>query len=384
MKNLSRGFTLVELLVSLSIVGVLLGMLLPAVQSVREAARKTHCLNNLRQTGLAVQNFASVHHHFPTAGAQLKSVWGVTEALRQFSSVGESGSWLFQILPFLEQQNTYDLRDEAIAAGHVGFVSAWPVNPDDVNSAMDDVIVSAFVCPSRGLRTVTATDSTPALSWVCGDYAAPCGVWEIGDIPSDRTLPDGTRDPSNFSRGDLNLFPDISFIVMYPKIEDNFWIGIIKASGTVAAVGRSFKYSRVRTSDVDDGLSNTMMAMEKSVDGQMPNIVGRNPTSATGEVLGIYAPNYMTNMRFILSPINGKVLVADDVQDPAVHMRTLTERGGVDRVLFERGFGSPHPGTTSSVWGDGSVRSVDNSISETAFYDICHRDDGHMIDHSEF
>ena len=67
MKNCRRGFTLVELLVVIAIIGLLIAMLLPAVQAVREAARRTKCVNNLRQIGLATLNFESANSHFPPA-----------------------------------------------------------------------------------------------------------------------------------------------------------------------------------------------------------------------------------------------------------------------------------------------------------------------------
>ena len=71
MKSSKKGFTLVELLVVIAIIGILIGMLLPAVQQVREAARRTECMNNLRQVALASLNFESAHMHMPTAGTCL-------------------------------------------------------------------------------------------------------------------------------------------------------------------------------------------------------------------------------------------------------------------------------------------------------------------------
>ena len=381
----NRGFTLVELLVTISVIGLLIGMLLPAVQSVREASRKVSCLNNLRQSGVAFQNFEAARNRFPTAGAQVSGVWGITSVTEQYKSVGESGSWLFQILPFLEQQNVYNLRDAAISSGYRGFVSAWPANPDDPDSAMDDVVVPNFTCPSRGVRRVIVTDqmdSPDSLSWVCGDYAAPCGIWLFIDIPAGRTLRDGTLNFSNFIRGDNNTGPDATFPTKQARIERNFWIGLIKATGTVSNTGRSFPYSRLKFNSVRDGMSNTVLALEKSVDGSMPTITSPGPSSAVGELFGIYAPNFMTNMRFILRPTNGSVFAGDD--DSTVHDRNLVERAADGRVLFEKGFGSPHPGTTNSVWGDGSVHALSYSIADTVFYDICHRDDGHVIPHGQF
>ena len=99
-----RAFTLVELLVVIAIIGILIGMLLPAIQSVRESARSIVCRNNLRQIGLALQNYHSVYMHFPS---------GVT-GWRPFGSLDQSKrnlAWSVFILPQLEQENLYQRLD---------------------------------------------------------------------------------------------------------------------------------------------------------------------------------------------------------------------------------------------------------------------------------
>ncbi len=97
-----KAFTLVELLVVIAIIGILIGMLLPAVQQVREAARRTTCLNNLKQIGLAVHNYHDTFGEFPAND-------GVPEGESRIRS-----SWLFKILPQMEQGSAYDLmiRDD--------------------------------------------------------------------------------------------------------------------------------------------------------------------------------------------------------------------------------------------------------------------------------
>ncbi len=108
-----NGFTLVELLVVIAIIGILIALLLPAVQAAREAARRSHCQNNLKQIGLALQNYLAVSRRFPPAGMDYG--WcqhprnGGTEVIR-------NGNGLLLLLPYLEQQSLYDQFDQRHAA----------------------------------------------------------------------------------------------------------------------------------------------------------------------------------------------------------------------------------------------------------------------------
>ncbi len=97
--HIRRGFTLVELLVVIAIIGVLVAMLLPAIQAAREAARRTSCNNNLKQLGIAILNFHDTHKHLPSS----HRAPGVTNAPRYSTGT--------QLLPFFEEQNTYDQYD---------------------------------------------------------------------------------------------------------------------------------------------------------------------------------------------------------------------------------------------------------------------------------
>src|SRR5438552_4732407 len=118
-----RAFTLIELLVVIAIIGVLIGMLLPAVQKVREAALRARCANNLRQIGIALHGYHDVKKGFP-----------VNHRLAGVSSVRER--WFTKLLPFVEQDNLYKSYDPT---------TNWD---SPVNLAVTSIPLAVAVCPS--------------------------------------------------------------------------------------------------------------------------------------------------------------------------------------------------------------------------------------------
>ncbi len=143
-RTASRGFTLVELLVVIAIIGVLVALLLPAVQAARESARRTQCVNNLRQVGIAMQNHVDSLKVFPTGGvgndnaALIENyVQGGTSSPGSPNGPNRQGlSWAFQILPYIEQENVRRIARTDDLAG---------------------VVVNGYFCPSRRPPTVSPT-----------------------------------------------------------------------------------------------------------------------------------------------------------------------------------------------------------------------------------
>ena len=120
------GFTLVELLVAVAIIGILVALLLPAVQAAREAARRTQCLNHLHQIGLGLHAYHDTHHSFPPGGIEL----------RPFHPGGRQYAWSAYLLPFLEQQ---------AVAEQIDFTKAFD---DPANAAAGATVLPVYLCPS--------------------------------------------------------------------------------------------------------------------------------------------------------------------------------------------------------------------------------------------
>ena len=147
MKNRrNSGFTLVELLVVIAIIGILIGMLLPAVQQVREAARRTTCMNNLRQIALATLNYESAYQRFPKAWNGSDDYNANVDALFTSTTGHQWGGMLVAVLPFMEQNNVSRYFEE-YKTPDVYWTSA------DINQFAASQKIPTFECPSDQAET---------------------------------------------------------------------------------------------------------------------------------------------------------------------------------------------------------------------------------------
>jgi prepilin-type N-terminal cleavage/methylation domain-containing protein len=166
--NRARGFTLVELLVVIAIIGVLVALLLPAIQAAREAARRNSCLNNIKQICTALHNYESARHSFPLAStapingvspSTVASITGTTNLMPGSTTVGGDGySWLVQILPQMEQQPLFNRIKSAVISGAANNFLAGPylpahavVNPGATAPLLPNAIqqqMEPYMCPS--------------------------------------------------------------------------------------------------------------------------------------------------------------------------------------------------------------------------------------------
>jgi len=173
-KRLGRAFTLVELLVVIAIIGVLIALLLPAVQAAREAARRSQCSNHLKQLGLALHNYHDTYKTFPPMAAGTTNPDTSWDPGSWYSN-GERHSTFFHILPFMEQRPLYD----QIAAGRVEglMISIRPQGPHSLrNYTAYRVKLPVYLCPSDTMADRGGWDSaTAAIS-----YAVNCGDSTLG------------------------------------------------------------------------------------------------------------------------------------------------------------------------------------------------------------
>ena len=349
-KNL--GFTLVELLVVIAIIGILIGMLLPAVQQVREAARRTSCLNNLRQLGLACHNYASSFQVFPTAGG---SAAHFDQELFRPELGFENAGWMYQLLPHIEQNN---LADSRVSVGLL---------------AMSEAKVPIFNCPSRGARVGVLGIDTFNL----GDYAGVMASWNAPNWIAPET-------PSNPEEGfqwrtDANL---------YSTEMDNVWTGILIRGGhcnfnmlTSDPSGAVSKHGDIGFEEIRDGSSNTILLAEKSVQAQFYT-VDNNSGYPYWEFKGYYAGADWPTMRiFGALQVDGtpnfdrfEVGIWGDTRErPAVVGRL--SNGNTE----EFGFGSAHPGAICAVSGDGSTSTFRDTADLRVMDQLGKRSDGSVV-----
>lgn len=350
------GFTLVELLVVIAIIGILIGMLLPAVQQVREAARRTQCMNNLRQLGLACANYESAYMKFPTSGTNSSNHWwtnpvkfgasrltGDTTAESPLWS-SEAAGWLFQILPFIEQQNLENLR---LPQG---------LNEVNVDAGVMPVEqhIPAAICPSRGPQTFTHGLRIFAMS----DYAG------VGGHPrAPLSKPVTLSGPDWFNSLDWHS-------------------GLIRPAGGTQGNRTLWKFPRLGYGQISDGSSNTILLMEKSAWARnySPVVDGFPAWQYRGVIGGQFAPGFGTNTRHIgfLVADNSDMVVRPWGGNPVP--RPSTRGWPVD----EGSFGSAHPGTVSAVFADGSTHAVSMDINHQTIDDLGIYNDGRVVDHSSF
>ncbi|QDU62803.1 Type II secretion system protein G precursor [Planctomycetes bacterium Pan216] len=331
-----RGFTLVELLVVIAIIGVLVSLLLPAVQQARDAARRAQCANNLRQVGLALNNYHESHGSFP---------------------IGDPGStlrpnWRIPLLPHLDQAQAYDQLnfDGRTNSGFRGYIYNYAGN-----TVLLDLVVPAYLCPSSAFpKANTAHIVNTGDSPMFADYV---GISGATPDPLGRT---SACTPANVVQG-----------------------------GTLCENGMLTLFHNQRLRDCTDGASKTMIVAEQSgqVNGReiTANPLGPwhglavNTTNYSGGYTSWNPGTPLSAITYSSGYTGGLTTVADP---PNSFWLAGAHSGASSTGGFEVNsiINSFHPGGTHGLMSDGSVHFVSEAIDLESLRRLCVRDDGLIVE----
>ncbi|MEQ8835742.1 MAG: DUF1559 domain-containing protein, partial [Lacipirellulaceae bacterium] len=267
LKRKTTGFTLVELLVVIAIIGVLVGLLLPAVQAAREAARRTQCINNMKQLGLAALNYESANGHFPTYGLALNGYGSGVAGPNGQPNVKtkariENLSWTYQLMPLMEANNLYELRSQ------IGVV------PELLSQRMP-----GLTCPSRGLRVLVNGIGDEEFYGDYASFAMDAIFWRIIKGESGIEVPFYPNPESHRVdpvRGDVSEIDLLEQHISQGVIGRGGYLRASQAPSALAA------FQKVDTSAITDGASNTLMFGEKGIPGDLYEDYANNPTERSG------------------------------------------------------------------------------------------------------
>ncbi|MDO4573737.1 MAG: DUF1559 domain-containing protein [Planctomycetia bacterium] len=305
------AFTLVELLVVIAIIGMLVGLLLPAVQQARESARRMQCSNNLRQMGIACHNYA--------AGSKEYFPYGVRNDFLEGSTVAGVNTYgLFtELLPYIEQGNVY---------ANIDFTRKCKYYYDNrLTNPLIETVISTYLCPSYGESAVFTDTTQPGPHNLYGALCHYQGMGGVARYASDDTATITYVKPTTLSCSEGVMFQNGMFL----------WA------------------DRVRLATVSDGTSNTFLIGEFVIRNEG---LGYNNARAwlTGSNDNVYRCSY--SMKWVTKyKINQKAV------------------RGVDTTYTYLPFTSDHPGGGNFAFADGHVSFVTSGVDLAIYKNLCSR-----------
>jgi prepilin-type N-terminal cleavage/methylation domain-containing protein/prepilin-type processing-associated H-X9-DG protein len=338
--RVTGGFTLVELLVVIAIIGILVALLLPAIQAAREAARRSQCSNNLKQTGLSLLMYHDAVGHFPKG-----------------ANGGEGALWSYYVLPYIEGLNAQQLAVVHATNDGYNWGSPGPYCQQDLqnlsmaNIALSETRFPVFQCPSAGFPSE-------------GQYDLSIDNWHVMN-----------RQPCSYIGSASGLLTNQNYR------DPN-------KSPAASLDGVLFNHSAIAIKDILDGTSNTMLVGEAAHDTAAVNDLGgvkpegsggtrkdhwyfgSDDVDTGGGLIGFLEKTGGTD----LSEAMGSTAVPMNLQNqPAFACVMIGRRINPKCQLLQLSFGSEHPGGMNLVRCDGSVSYLGEDVDDLVWRDLATR-----------
>ena len=341
-----KGFTLVELLVVIAIIGVLVGLLLPAVQSAREAARRSSCMNNVKQMSLGALNYESAFQKWPTSGE------GYDTSTGTFINAMNIQSFFTQVLPYLEESAVSDQwnRDEPY----------WSPTNDRLASTK----VSAFLCPSNGITT--AEFGGPSSVGVYGQtHYMPVAYVDLSPV-------DGTRNKAQFYKPGLLTYNQTSTMGSARDGTSKTVIFFEDAGRSQQDVGKANRAAGGNTVWVKVNGSKTVV-LNSNVAGWIDGAGNTVPNrwADSDNASGLSGPPH-------LEQVIGNKQILNNTKTPlggsaATCLWTQNNCGPNDEPF------SQHPGLVMAGFADGSVKPLNEQLDVQVCRRLADPKDGEVL-----